>query len=277
MSTPKDPWGPRPDDAPTEHLGHQAQNPAFGNSGHTDDPTVAYGGHPAPPQPTQQFEPWTPPPVNATRQMPAHENQWGAYESGAYDAPYGAQWSGAPGQPPPGAAPPGGAPPGYGPQPQPPRKRNTGLWIALALGVIALVAVVGVGAGVLLGDKGSDQASGGAASTTRSFPTAQIPTAPSTSGSRSPSGLPGLPGLDNLGATMGTISANNGGTLTLSTLSGESVTVRTDDKTQVISLSGAKPSDLKVGDVVMVQGDKSGDGSIKAELIISTSLPGGPR
>ncbi|MGW4369707.1 DUF5666 domain-containing protein [Nocardia takedensis] len=285
MSNPKDPWGQRPEDAPTEYLGPQGQ-PGPPGGGHTDDRTVAYGAPgPSHDPATERIDSWTPPPVNATRQMPTHESQWGGYETGggAYGGGYGpqGQWPGSPGQPVYG---PQGAPPPGAPVPEPPRppKRNTGLWIALALGVIALIAVAGVAAGVLLGnDSDSDTAAG---TTTRSFPTTggQLPTQPSTTPrtglpSGIPTEIPGLPGLDGLGATMGTISANSGGTLTLESLSGEKVTVRTTSATQVISLSGSKVADLKVGDVVMVQGDQAADGSIEAELIISAALPGGPR
>ncbi|MET7770829.1 DUF5666 domain-containing protein [Nocardia sp. NPDC005366] len=276
MTNPKDPWGQRPEDAPTEHLGPPGQS-GFDRSAHTDDPTVAYGqGAPETSRypSTEQFEPWAPPPANATQQFPTHESQWGAYESGggAYDSGYGGQWAGQQGQP--GAMPP---PAGYVPAEPPPPKRNTGLWIALVLGVIALVAVGGVAAGVMLGDKDSESTSA-AGSTTRAFPTlAPSATGAQPSGSASPSGIPSLPGLDGIGATMGTISANDGATLTLSTLSGDTVTVRTTSKTQVISLSSTKVSELPVGDVVMVQGDESADGSIEAKLIISAALPGGPR
>lgn len=76
---------------------------------------------------------------------------------------------------------------------------------------------------------------------------------------------------------MGTITANAGGQLTLDTVGGSAVTVRTTDKTQVISLTGSKASDLPVGDMVVVQGDKVADGSIDAKIIISTALPGGTR
>lgn len=288
MTNPKDPWGQRPEDAPTEHLGPRGQS-VSGGSAYTDDPTVAYGrGAPETSRypSTEQTYTWTPPPPNATQQFPTHENQWGAYESGggAYGSEYAGQWADA--SQPPGAAPPGYAPPGsnhpgsnhpgYAPA-QPPPKRNTGLWIALVLGVIALVAVGGVAAGVLLGDKDSGSTNS-AGTTTQNFPMPnRTPTGTAPSEPLLPSGLPGLPGLDGLGATMGTISANNGGTLTLSTLSGETVTVRTTARTQVISLSVSAAKDLPVGDVVMVQGDKSSDGSIEAKVIISTALPGRPR
>ncbi|QBS41912.1 DUF5666 domain-containing protein [Nocardia sp. CS682] len=270
MTNPNDPWGQRPEDAPTEHL---AGKSGFEQPQHTTDYSEAYGsGAPSAYPATEQFEPWSAPPPNATRAFPPHDNQWGAYEN-----TYGDQWSGA-------APPPGGpVPPGYGMQPsdqlppEPPR-RNTGLWIALGLGVIALVAVVGVVAGVVLAgkDSGSDTAA-----STSAFPTANRPT-PGTprSGQPAPSGIPSVPGLgniDDLGATMGTITANDGGTLTVSTLLGSTVSVRTDANTQVISMSGTKVSDLPTGDIVLIQGEKAADGSIHAKVIISTALPGGVR
>ncbi|MEV0028731.1 DUF5666 domain-containing protein [Nocardia sp. NPDC050793] len=256
MTNPKDHWGQRPEDAPTEHLGPP------GASGH--DPSGDTTRYPS----TEQFG-WGPPPANATKQFPPMESQWGAYESG-----YGHQYPGMP-DPHHAAVPPGAVPPGGPPTDEPPPKRNTGLWIALAVGVLALVAVAGVVAGLVLGGPDSAPTTAGG-TTTATFPTGgafptQNPRQPS------PSGLPGLPGLDGIGATMGTISANNGGQLTIDTVSGNSVAVRTDELTQVISLSGAKPADLPVGDMVMVQGDKGSDGSIRAKIIISTALPGGGR
>ncbi len=264
MTNPKDPWGQRPEDAPTEHLGP----PGYGQQ-------YQHGGVEYPP--TEHYDPWSaPPPPNATREFPPMDTQWGAYESGAQPAGQwtGNQWVGAPGQQPPGQQPPGGQ---FPPQQEPP-KRNTGLWIALGLGVVALVAVVGVAAGMLLGGDDEDAAAAGTSTThTLPFPTAGPSTTGELPGLPVPSGLPGLPEMDGLGATMGTITANDGGTLTLSTVAGGTVTVRTDASTQVISLSGVTPGDLPVGDMVMVQGDKGQDGSITAKIIISTALPGGGR
>ncbi|MEU8901575.1 DUF5666 domain-containing protein [Nocardia sp. NPDC048505] len=255
MTNPKDPWGQRPEDAPTEHLGPSGTPPEYGQG-----PSV----YPS----TEQYGAWPPPPPHPTERLPQAENQWGAYESG-YATPYPQ-----PGAPvPPGAVPPGAMPPGPPPG-GPPPKRNTGLWIALSIGVIALIAVAGVVLGALLGSRDSGSSST-AASTTP--PVRSVPVLPPQSGQSSTTGIPGLPGFDNLGATMGTINANDGGTLTLESSSGGTVTVRTDELTQVISLSGAKVSDLPVGDIVMVQGDKNPDGSILAKFIISTALPGGPR
>ncbi|WP_040799547.1 DUF5666 domain-containing protein [Nocardia higoensis] len=268
MTNPKDPWGQRPGDAPTEHLGPPG---AFG-----------HGEYP----PTEQYDPWsTPPSAGTTREIPPLDSQWGAYEPGGRwqgDQQWaGGTWAGAPGQqpgmpgPPPGANPP---PDQYVPPGQGPHKRNTGLWIALGLGVIALVGVVGVAAGLLLGGgEETDTTAAGSTGTTHTLP---FQAAPSTTGQLPGlSGLPGLPelGLEELGATVGTITANDGGTLTIATMTGGDVTVRTDAATQVISLSVLHAADLPVGEMVVVQGEKGSDGTIQARIIVSTALPGGGR
>ncbi|WP_433523433.1 DUF5666 domain-containing protein [Nocardia pseudovaccinii] len=275
MSSPNDPWAQRPEDAPTEHIGPSGKS-GFQPSSSTTEYTEAFGhGDATSVYPsTEQYEPWGPPPVNATKEFPPYESQvqWGGQESGAWREPTQVGAYGQPGaQYPPG--PPGGPLP---PDQQPPRKRNTGLWTALGVGVILLIGAVSVLAGVLMG--GKDTSSSSAASTS-AFPTAGRSPVPSGGPSTTqvlPS-IPGLGGIDNLGATMGTIKANAGGQLTLDTIGGSAVTVRTTDKTQVISLTGSKASDLPVGDMVVVQGDKAADGSIDAKIIISTALPGGTR
>ncbi|WP_433196445.1 DUF5666 domain-containing protein [Nocardia sp. CA-107356] len=279
MTNPHDPWAQRPEDAPTEHIGPPGKS-GFEQPSHTAEYTEAYGpgGAGSVYPSTEQFDQWAPPPPNATREFPPYEGQpqWGSYgepwagsqdpaQVGAYAQP-GAQY-------PPG---PPGAP--LPPDQQPPHKRNTGLWIALGLGVILLIGAVGVVAGVVLGGKDSSSTS---AASTSAFPTAGRPTGSAPSGGPTPTqiipSIPGLGGIDSLGATMGTISANSGGQLTLDTLGGSKVTVRTTDKTQVISLTASKAADLPVGDMVMVQGDKGADGSIDAKIIISTAMPGGTR
>ncbi|WP_280396244.1 DUF5666 domain-containing protein [Nocardia brasiliensis] len=265
MTNPNDPWGQRPEDAPTEHL---AGKSGFEQPLHTTEYSEAYGsGAPSAYPATEQFEPWSPPPPNATREFPPADNQWGGYES-----TYGNQWAAAPVDAPPG----GPVPPGLGMPPEPP-KRNTGLWIALIAGVVLLVGAAGVVAGVVLSGKDSDSST---AANTSALPTAnRTPVSPRT-GQPNPTvlpSLPGLPGIDALGTTMGTITANDGGTLTVSTLTNATVTVHTDANTQVISVSGTKVADLPKGDIVLIQGDKGADGTIHAKVIISTSLPGGPR
>ncbi|MEV0331158.1 DUF5666 domain-containing protein [Nocardia sp. NPDC050717] len=257
MTNPNDPWGQRPEDSPTERLGSPGM-----------DSTKPYGGG--------GFDEWGQP-SNPTMALPPHDEQWGAYESG-----YPAAQQPPPQQPPPGY---GAPPPGYPPRPQDgdqgePPKRNTGLWIALGLGVLALVAVGGVLAGLVFSGGKSGEDNSAAA------PTSEFLAPPTTSRTApivppSASGLPGLPGLgggdEDLGATMGSITANTGTEITMSTLGGSTVRVLIDDATQVISLTSTKASELPVGDMVMVQGDKNPDGSIHAKIIISTALPGGPR
>ncbi|WP_433757589.1 DUF5666 domain-containing protein [Nocardia sp. CA-135398] len=277
MSSPNDPWAQRPEDAPTEHIGPSGKS-GFQPSSHTTEYTDAYGhGDATSVYPSaERYDPWAPPLVNATKEFSPYDSQvqWGGPEGGGWQEPTQVGAYGQPGAPyPPG--PPGGPLP---PDQQPPRKRNAGLWIALGLGVILLLGAVSVVAGMLLG--GKDTSSSSAASTS-AVPTAgrSTGTAPS-GGPSSPRVLPSIPGLggiDDLGATMGTITANAGGQLTLDTVGGSAVTVRTTDKTQVISMNGSKAAELPVGDMVVVQGDKAADGSIDAKIIISTALPGGTR
>ncbi|MEU6830895.1 DUF5666 domain-containing protein [Nocardia beijingensis] len=264
MTNPNDPWGQRPEDAPTEHLGPPGKS-GYGGPAHTTEYPDAYGtGAPSEYPPTEHYGAWGPPGANATREFPAYDSQWAAYP----DTVPGA--AGPPG----GAMPPGAAPPG-----PPPPRRNTGLWIALGIGVVLLIGAIGVVAGVLLGSGDS-----GSADTAAAASTTRVTTRPSpgtrTAQPTPPSGLPSVPGLgdvDGLGATMGTITANDGGTLTVSSVMGNTITVRTDANTQVIALSGTKVSDLATGELVLIQGDKAADGSIQAKVIIGTSLPGGGR
>jgi len=293
MTNPNDPWAQRPEDAPTEHIGSPGKS-GFQPPTHTTEYTEAYGPGADPTtvySSTEQFEPWAPPP-NGTREFPPYDSQWAATASGGSGEPpapggygqgeqvpqdtygQGAYEQGAYGQVPPGGY--GGGP--IPPDQQPPRKRNTGLWIALGLGVVLLIAAIGIVAGVVLGGRNSSSST---AASTSTVPTAGRSPATPRSGAPSSTGIipsiPGLGGIDELGATMGTISANAGGQLTLSTLGGGSVNVRTTDKTQVISMNGSKAADLPVGDMVLVQGDKAADGSIDAKIVISTAMPGGTR
>jgi len=147
-----------------------------------------------------------------------------------------------------------------------------------------LIGLAGVGAGMLFSGDDSQSTAGGDTTTSRT-PGRQVPPLPEESFPELPP-LPGDPGMpdsgdpndpDAGGTTMGTISSNSGGTLTLSTLTGTEVTVHTTEATQVISLAGATVDALPAGDLVIVQGQQSPDGSIQAEVIISTALDGGGR
>ncbi|APA95189.1 hypothetical protein NS506_01116 [Nocardia seriolae] len=263
MTDPSDPWSRRPEPGPE------------------GGPTEAI-----PAGPTDYFG--QPPGPDATRVLPPADAQWGGYETGGGYEPT-AVYPGQPGYAPtssyaapgyPGGPgmPTGGYQPGGFPQnpPPPPPKRNTTLWIGLAIAAVIAVAIVGVLVGTMLGSRDSSES----AAASSSVQTSGYPLPGNTSAIPLPSGIPTIPGLgdlDQLGANMGTIASNDGSTLTVTTLSGGSLTVKTDDKTQVISLGGTKVADLPVGEVVMVQGDKNADGSIQAKLIFSTSLPSGTR
>ncbi|MFC9996408.1 DUF5666 domain-containing protein [Nocardia sp. NPDC127526] len=291
MTNPSDPWSRRPDpdpvDGPTEKVGR-----AGGPAGHTAEAGAAYGPTENYAAPTDYFA--QPPGPDATRVMPPPDAAWGAYESGGGYAPtssYETQYlqpgayappgaGGYPGYPVapgvPGGQQPGGYPPPGGPQPP---KRNKNLWVVLGIAAFVLVALAGVSVGVLLANKdsSSDTASSTRTTTGNAFP---LPLDTGTSGVPLPSGIPQIPGfgdIEGLGADMGTIASNDGKTLTMTTLAGDTVTVKTDASTQVISLSSTTVADLKVGEMVMVEGDKAADGTIQAKIIISTSLPSAPR
>ncbi|MFI5714645.1 DUF5666 domain-containing protein [Nocardia sp. NPDC051750] len=265
MTNPNDPWARRPDDDPTQRLGQPGESateklPGGDVPGYVE-PTTAYPG-------TDPFGGWGAGP-NPTREMPT-------YDSYAYGGQGG----------PPGPGPQDPYGPAGGPLPgppgEPPRRlsNKTGIWLGVGLAAIVLIALAAVGAGMMFGG-GDSQNTASDSTTTRPLGRG-IPAQPEESAPPLPSlpempdsGDPGDPGAG--GTTMGTISSNTGGTLTLSTLTGDEVTVHTTPSTQVISLAGATVDALPAGDLVIVQGQPSPDGSIQAEVIISTALDGGGR
>ncbi|WP_280265132.1 DUF5666 domain-containing protein [Nocardia wallacei] len=282
MTNPSDPWAQRPDspDAPTERVGPSERpgEPELHTSEYSEaygqgaDPTVPYPYAP-PHQPTQAYPYFDQPPgPNATRELPPYDSAWGGYEDpyGAYPAGYDQQGVAGAGAPPGGPTQPIGP---TGPPGEPPRRSRTGLWIALTAAIFVLVVLGGIAAGMFLA--GDDSASTTAGSSgTRSTPSRIPVVPPNPSGSQQP-GLPPLPGLgdiDDIGATMGTISTNDGSTLTIESLMGTTVTVHTDAQTQVIAAGSSAVTDLHPGDMVVVQGDKAPDASILAKIIISTSV-----
>ncbi len=266
MTNPNDPWARRPDDDPTQRLGQPGESatekmPTADGPGFVE-PTTAYPG-------TDPYGGWGQGP-NPTREMPTYDSyaygsnpQWSAGGPGLQD-PYGQS---------------GGHPPGQEP-PRPPSNK-TGIWLGVGLAAIVLIGLAGVGAGLLFSGGDSQSTAGDDTTTSRTLGR-QAPPLPEESFPELPP-LPGDPGMPDSGdpnaggTTMGTISSNSGGTLTLSTLTGTEVTVHTTEATQVISLAGATVEALPAGDLVIVQGQQSPDGSIQAEVIISTALDGGGR
>ncbi|MEV6100459.1 DUF5666 domain-containing protein [Nocardia sp. NPDC051981] len=293
MTNPSDPWSRRPEPGPGEGPAEQAAP-----GGYPSDSAAGYGPTEAiPAGPVDYFgQPAGP---DSTRVLPPADAQWGGYETGggyeptavypgqpgyaptsSYGAPGYPPAAGGPGYPGGPGMPPGGYQPAGFPQhpvPPPPPRRTT-MWIALTIAAVIVVAIVGVAAGTLLSNNDSSNSAAPGSVRTSGYPAPSLPG--NSSALPLPSGIPTIPGLgdlDELGANMGTISNNDGSTLTITTLSGGTATVKTDNKTQVISLGSTKVSDLPVGEVIMVQGDKNADGSIQAKLIISTSMPSATR
>jgi hypothetical protein len=270
MTNPSDPWAQRPDSpgAPTERIGGP------GRSGeppmHTSEYSEAYGPGTSPTEPYHYAD--HPAGPNATRELPPYEGQWGTSETSYPGSGQQPTWASTEQF----GAGPGGPPGPVGPTglPVQPRRSRMGLWIAITLGIFVVVVLAGIAAGLMLA--GHESPSSPSAGTTGRPSATRVPVVPPpTSGGPQPSlpQLPGLGNMDNLGATMGTVAGNDGSTLTVESVLGSTVTVHTDGKTQVIAMGGSKVADLHPGDMVVVQGDKSADGSILAKIIVSTQTP----
>lgn len=254
----------RPADGPTQQMGPAAPADQPTEQYYTADPYQAYGSPPA--NPTQafptydaRFDPQAAPP-NATQAYPTY------YGAGGYPPP--------PGQPPTGEIPP------LGNTPEPKPARKVGLWAAVAAGIVLLA--LGLGVGFMLNSGGSDNATTAAAPSTRTAAPAVPPRtntpAPSQTAPDTTSPLENIPGgvgdlIGKAGTAMGTITANDGGTLTLNGLGGSTITVHTTADTSLISLTASSIADLKPGESVVVHGDKVENGTVTAKLIIGTSLP----
>ncbi|MDV7353981.1 DUF5666 domain-containing protein [Rhodococcus oxybenzonivorans] len=257
------------DEQRTEYLGSTPEQPT--QQFYTSDPTAAYGQNQ--PNPTQALPPYDPrfasgaPPPNATQAYPPYDAQqyYGGYPTGQY--PH-AQYPNT--QYPP-------RPPGEEPDDKKPRRVAT--WIAGAAAALLLIAVIGFGIALFTSAPNNSSSSTVAGPTTSRPPATTAPprtsTPPSTTSESPLDQLPGGIGeaIGEAGAAFGTISANDGTTLTLDAIGGSQVTVQTNPQTNVIALDGATVADLKPGFTVMVQGTKIENGSMMAETIISTELP----
>jgi len=235
MTHPNDPWAARPEGRPTEQLGRAPQptEPLRESGHHTADAYQAYGG---PPNGTMPY-----PTYDALLREQAH-NRLGY----------------------PGAMPRYAVPA--------PRRRSTGALVAAGVGLGLVLAAV-AGAAIMLlrsPDDGATTALPSESAVTQSpqftqSPDEQLPVQPGPFGDPSP-------GI-GLCATVGSITATDGVTLSVQGVVGEhTAIIRTNAQTRVLATGGAAVSDLKVGDVVIVQGVTGTDGSITAHLIISTSF-----
>nr|WP_314142693.1 DUF5666 domain-containing protein [uncultured Rhodococcus sp.] len=266
-----------PDGAhPTEAYPTQAyQNPAQPNP----DPQAYPPGY----QPTQAFPPYDPEQQAAANQAYGQTQQYGQPQQYGHTQQFGhAQQFGHTQQ--------FGQPPEYGapPPPDQPNAADSGSkgprpWVLALIGFVVLAIVVVFGISFLSG--GSDEpgttATGPSTSTSIRPPTSSAPTTapqPTESGTATtpeliPGGIPEI--LGRLGSSVGTITANDGSTLTIDGLDGAPVTVQTTPQTQIISLSGSDVASLAVGAGVVVQGEAVEDGTIRANLIIETPNLGG--
>ncbi|TQC48124.1 hypothetical protein EEB14_16645 [Rhodococcus sp. WS4] len=270
-------------DQPTENIGSPEQRTEhMGPAGrpteqfYTSDPTAAYGQNQ--PHPTQAYPTYDPrydqqaPPPNATQAYTPYDAQQyqGGYPTGQYpNASYpNAQYPGSQYQ----------APAAEGAEEKKPRRIGT--WIAAAAAALLLIAVIGFGVALFTSAPTNSSSTTAAGPTTSRPPATTAPpkttTPPPSATSESP--LDQLPGgigeaIGAAGAAFGTISANDGSTLTLDVIGGSQVTVQTNAQTNVIALDGATVADLKPGFTVMVQGTKVENGTMTAETIISTELP----
>ncbi|MCZ4521706.1 DUF5666 domain-containing protein [Rhodococcus ruber] len=293
MTNPDDPRSPRErDQDAAEHNRPDAAQPteayptqAYGSPGYQNpvqqnpDPQAYPPGY----QPTQALPPYDPDQQAAANQAYGQAQQYGQPQYGQTQQygqpPYGqgqgyeTQQFGRPqqfGGPPP-AEPVAADSGGKGPRP----------WVLALIGLVVLAIVVVFGISFLSG--GSDESNTTAAAPSTSIrPTpSSAPTTtprPTESGATTtpeliPGGIPEI--LGQLGSSVGTITANDGSTLTINGLDGAPVTIQTTPQTQIISLSGPDLASLTVGAFVVVQGEAVEDGTIRANVIIETPKLGG--
>lgn len=256
----------RPGDDPTRQMGPVAaptpDQPT--EQYYTADPYQAYGA--PPPDATQAFPTYDPrfdpqgPPPNATQAYPTYYGA-GGYPPGGYPPP---------GQPPTGEVPPIENTPGP--------KKKVGLWAAAGAGIVLLA--LGLTVGLMLNGNDAGDSETAAQSPRSSVPLVPPPAtaAPTEEPDTSlfedldlPGGVEDL--IGKAGTVMGTITANDGGMLTVDGIGGSAITVQTTSDTTLISLTADSVAELEPGTSVLVQGDKAENDSLTANLIIDTTLP----
>ncbi|MEE2061044.1 hypothetical protein Q7514_26315 [Rhodococcus artemisiae] len=282
-------------DDPTEAYGRPVTNPTlaypqydprFDSAAPPPNPTQQLGEplgqYPQGRQPTAQYptaqSPAAPYP---TTQYPTAEYSQAQYPQGQYpQGQYPAAGYPDGGHQPPGPPPPGYGEPGYGQPAEPEKKPRGPRWGVLALAVIVLIALGGI-VGYLLSGSGDEPDTTATGPTT----TQAQPPAPTTTPSPvpAPGATPDLP-LDELpgglgealgqtGAVVGSITANDGTSITLSGIGGSLTTVLFTPETQIITLRGSSPEALEIGATVVATGSPVENGQMTAETVISASLP----
>ncbi|MFD0364131.1 DUF5666 domain-containing protein [Nocardia sp. GCM10030253] len=147
---------------------------------------------------------------------------------------------------------------------QPEAPSRTGLLIGVGVVLLIIIGLLPM----MLRDNSTSASSSSnakpAASSSAKAPPAASPStkvAPAASAARFVRGL-----------AVGRVTANDGSTLTVEGVLGSRVAVRTDAGTRFLMLAATRASDVRVGTMVVVQGDKASDGSIKAKYIIGGPL-----
>ncbi|MEV5651709.1 hypothetical protein AB0L57_25950 [Nocardia sp. NPDC052254] len=76
------------------------------------------------------------------------------------------------------------------------------------------------------------------------------------------------------GIAVGSVVDNDGRTLRVRGLTGDTTTVHTDAGTSTHVFPGSKVSDIGSGSMIMVYGAEQADGSVDANLIVGLTMPG---
>jgi hypothetical protein len=282
-------WGPSPQrpqpqspDRPTEQFpGPQyTSNPseAYGDATQALPAYPGYAANQPPPGATQAYPTYYDggqPPSNPTQAYPTYPGYDANQPPPGATQAYPTFYEG--GQPPSGPESGAATPAGDG------EKKGPGkvvLVVAATAAVLLLAAVVGFGA-MLVSSGGSDNTTASGPVTRSQAPTPARPTTPPRSTEAPQTSAPDLskiPGglgeaIGAAGAAVGTVRTNDGSTLILDGIGGSAVTVTTTPSTRVISLNGTRVADLRVGDTVLVQGDKTAEGAVTARLIVNTAIP----
>jgi len=79
--------------------------------------------------------------------------------------------------------------------------------------------------------------------------------------------------VGDAGAVVGTITANDGGSITLGVIGGSTVTVVLTPDTEIITLTGNTADSLEVGATAVATGSAVEQGRMTAQTVVSASLP----
>ncbi|MFQ6330285.1 hypothetical protein ACLMAL_29695 [Nocardia sp. CWNU-33] len=140
-------------------------------------------------------------------------------------------------------------------QPEPPNR--TGLLIGVGVVLLIIIGLLPM----ILHDNSTSTSSSPNVKASQAT-TASVKVAPAASAAKFVRGI-----------AVGRVAANDGSTLTVEGVLGSVAVVRIDTRTRVLMLAAVRAADVKVGTMVIVQGDKTSDGTIKAKYIVGDGAP----